>query len=489
MLVHQLIEKGHPGKVALKYKNTEVTYGQLQNFVNVFRDHLYSQGVRPGENVGLFCKNSPEFIYGYFAITSLGAVVVPINFMLTPREVAYIVQDAQMKVMVTMKSLDLPDEVSQLVLPEFMPALADMVLPPAPAFTEMDGESECVIIYTSGTTGFPKGAVLSHHNLISNAEAILKEVQLNEKDNLLCVLPMFHSFAWTVTVLAPLLLGATITIVESFLPKEVIQTIVEQGITVVCGVPAMYNFYIALGTPGAFAGVRLFVSGGASLPVEVLNRFQIKFGKPIVEGYGLSEASPVVAVNPVEKTKAGSIGKPVQGVEVKILDAQGNVQLAGEIGELVVRGPNVMKGYFNLPEATAKTIVNGWLHTEDMAYEDDEGYFYIVDRLKDLIIVAGLNVYPREVEEVIYQYPAISEAAVVGMPDEVRGEAVCAFIVPKEGVSLNKKDFMSFLQTNLANYKLPREIIQVEALPKNATGKISKKDLKEEYFGTEAWTV
>lgn len=480
MLVHQLIEAGQDSDIALRYKKNKVTYEQLKTMINRFRDYFYSVGVRSGENVGLFSKNSPEFLYSYFAIISLGAVVVPINYVLTPREISYIVQDSKMKNIVVMNPIELNIEVNQLILTEIMADPGRSVIASAP-FVDLQDDWECVIIYTSGTTGFPKGAILSHNNLTSNAKAMTEAVLATKEDNLLCVLPMFHSFSWTVTVLAPLFVGGSITIVESFLPKEVINTIFEEEVTLVCGVPAMYNFYLSLGDPEVFAKVRVFVSGGASLPVEIINRFQIKIGKPIIEGYGLSEASPVVCINPLEKTKPGSIGVPLAQVEVKVMDAEGNVLPAGEIGELIVKGPNVMKGYFNMPEATTQAIIDGWLHTGDMAYEDEEGYFYIVDRLKDLIIVAGLNVYPREVEEVIYQYPGISETAVIGIPNEVRGEAVCAFVVLKEGIAFNKKEFMSFLQKNLANYKLPREVFQVESLPRNATGKISKRELLEGY--------
>jgi len=481
MLVHELITKGDPQATALIYKNQKITYQQLQKTVKLIQGYFYARGIRAGDNVGLFCKNSPEFIYSYFAITGLGAVVVPLNYMLAPREIAYIVKDARIKTMVTMQHIELPMQITQLVLPEFIPSLESMTYDETPVPSDLDEERESVIIYTSGTTGYPKGAVLSHNNLISNAGAIAEVLMINEKDNMLCVLPMFHSFAWTVTILAPLLHGASITIVESFMPKEVISTIFEQNVTVVCGVPSMYNFYITLGNADVFDTVRLFVSGGAPLPGEILNQFNTKIGKPIMEGYGLSEASPAAVMNPLGRGKAGSIGKPLPGIEVKIADADNKRLPPGEVGELIIKGPNVMKGYYNMPEATKKAVVDGWLHTGDLAYEDEDGYFYIVDRLKDLVIVGGLNVYPREVEEVIYKYPGIREAAVIGIPDEVRGEDLCAFISLQEGAAYDKKALLAFLQTNLANYKVPREVTILETLPKNATGKIMKRELKEMY--------
>lgn len=481
MLVHDLKYRGHSDAVAFIFRDQQVTYGEFQAKIQVFRNYFFRQGMRPRENVGLFCRNSPEFIYCYFAVTSLGAVVVPININLAPPEIAYIVKDAGIVRMITSQPLELGEGVLQLLMPEFAPALENTALPPAPGINDIEENSPCVIIYTSGTTGFPKGAVLTHRNLLSDAAAMNEVLQLEEKDNMLSVLPMFHAFAWTVTVLAPLLAGAAVTIVEVFFPKDVIDTIKRQKVTVVCGVPSMYNFYLALGTAEAFSGVRVFVSGGAPLPVEVLHQFRAKMGISIVEGYGLSEASPACAVNPLGKGKAGSIGPALPGVELMIVDPENNPLPLHAVGELIVRGPNVMQGYYNMPEATARAIIDGWLHTGDMAFMDEEGYVFIVDRLKDVVIVGGLNVYPREVEEVLYQHPDISEAAVIGIPDKMRGEAVCAFVVMKEGCRFDKRAILTFLNPRLGNYKLPREIIALESIPKNATGKISKNELRSLY--------
>ncbi|HCF50775.1 MAG TPA: long-chain fatty acid--CoA ligase [Syntrophomonas sp.] len=481
MLVHELKDQGHRDDIALVFREQHITYGDVQDRVAMFRDYFYQQGIRPKQNVGLFCRNSPDFVYCYFALTSLGAVVVPININLAAPEIAYIVKDAGIIRMVTSQPLELGDEVTQLLIAEFGPGLAKADLPAAPDIDDIAEESECVIIYTSGTTGFPKGAVLTHRNLISNAEATNQILLVSKEDNMLSVLPMFHAFAWTVTILAPLLAGAKITIVEVFFPKDVIATIKRQSVSVVCGVPSMHNFYLALGTTEDFSSVRVFVSGGAPLPVEVLNQFQQKLGVALVEGYGLSEASPVCALNPLNRSKAGSIGPAIPGVELLIVDEKHNVLPAGEVGELIVQGPNVMKGYYNMPRATARAVVDGWLHTGDMAYIDEEGYVFIVDRLKDVVIVGGLNVYPREVEEVLYQYPGISEASVIGIPDKMRGEAICAFVAMKDGQTFDRRAILSFLNPRLANYKLPREVIALESIPKNSTGKISKNDLRTLY--------
>jgi len=241
----------------------------------------------------------------------------------------------------------------------------------------------------------------------------------------------------------------------------------------------MYGFYASLATPADLAGVRLFASGGASLPLEILNSFYEKTGKRVIEGYGLSEASPVVCFNPMHATKPGSVGLAVPDVEAKVVKDDGSEAGCREVGELSIRGPNVMLGYYGLPVESAEALKDGWLYTGDLAYLDEEDYIFIVDRKKDIIIVSGLNVYPREVEEILYQYPAVKEAAVIGKPDKKRGEIVSAYVVVKEGLKLNKKDLIVFLKANLASYKLPREIIEIEALPKNATGKILKKELRE----------
>lgn len=485
MLVYELIQQGTDEKIALYERDAKYSYAQLKEKVYQYRNFLYDRGIRPNDNVGLFAKNSAEFIFSYLAVVSLGGSVVPLNTMLTSREASFILTDAQARYILTDKDLQLDtgDTVSpptQILIQNINEETSRFSYPAAPVIPMLETDP-CVILYTSGTTGRPKGALLSHRNLISNAEAFSKVTDIAASDNTLCVLPMFHSFAWTCCVTTALYNGASITIVETFSPKEVIATIRDMGVTVVMGVPAMYTYYASLATPADLAGVRLFVAGGASLPMEVLNSFYAKTGKRVIEGYGLSETSPVVSFNPLNATKPGSIGLPVPGVEVKIITGDGRETAAGEIGEIIVKGPNVMLGYFNLPAETEEALIDGWLYTGDLAYMDEDGYIFIVDRKKDLVIVSGLNVYPREVEEIIYQHPAVQEAAVIGVPDKKRGETVRAFVVTKEGLQLNKKELLSFLKKNLASYKLPREIIVVEAMPKTATGKISKKDLRQMY--------
>ena len=490
MLVHQLISQGQPSTIAF-HSPREISYAQLQKECFEYRNFFYHQGIRAGENVGLFSRNSAEFVYSYMALSSLGAIVVPLNFQLTAREIAYIVKDAQMKCLVTMEALDINAElnqqdysvdVTQLIIPEFSGIFAANRFDQAPSCEDIIEEtSPCVIIYTSGTTGNPKGAILTHKNLISNAYAFGSVLPPGSSlDNILCVLPMYHSFAWTCSVLYPLTLGASITILDGFTPKETLATIKEKSVTIVFGVPPIYNYLTRIGTPEDLESVRTFVSGGAALPQKVAEQFLQKYGTPILEGYGLSEASPVVSLNPVDKAKFRSIGKPLPGVTVRIVNTKGETMPADAVGELVVQGPNVMQGYYNLPVETSRALRNNWLHTGDIAYQDADGYLFIVDRLKDMIIINGENVYPREIEEILYAFPGVVEAAVIGVPDTLRGEAVRAYIVMEEGCSMDRKAIRNYLQPLLAAYKVPRDILLMDTLPKNKTGKIMKRLLREQ---------
>jgi long-chain acyl-CoA synthetase len=488
MLVHELIYRGKDTDIALIDKEP-TTYLELQKKVDLYRNYFYQQGVRSGENVGLIAKNSAEFIYAYMAIASLGAVVVPINFLLAAREVAYIVKDANMKTLVTMKPLELAQEleqngcqhtVRQEVISEIEQRLLEYAYPPAIVPDSLSDEELCVIIYTSGTTGHPKGAMLTHRNLIADAMAYSQTFQFLPNDKVLCVLPMYHCFSWTCCVLTALYNGNSITILDTFSIREAITTIRKRELTIIYGVPTMYKLYAQWGTPEDFQKVRLFVSGGSALPREILDQFALKTGQHIVEGYGLSEASPVVSLNPVHKVKPGSIGRPLPGITVRIAGNDGQWLKPGEIGELVVAGPIIMKGYYNLPEATSEALRDGKLHTGDVAYIDEEGYIFIVDRLKDMIITSGENIYPREIEELLFSHPAVSEAAVVGISDKLRGQSAYAFVVLKEGCSADKKSLREYLLRNIAAYKVPRDFIFADDLPKNATGKVLKTKLREQ---------
>lgn len=487
MLVHQLIERGEDERIFFR-GDSDISYQQFRREVARYRGYLHQAGVHSGENVGLLARNSPAFVYAYMAIVGLGAVVVPVNYQLTPQEVAFIIKDARIQHLIVRTAIDLAEPlltaggltaVTQHCIAQIEAFAADPAA--SPHLTTVDEDQPCAIIYTSGTTGSPKGAVLTHRNLVSDAVCFSKAMPLSATDNIICILPLYHCLAWTCIILCALLHKAAVTVLDTIVPKDVIAAVDRFNVTVMYGVPAVYILLLKTAAAGDLSGIRLFVSGGASLPRQVAEDFQRKFGTGITEGYGLSEAAPVVAVNPPQRAKYLSIGKPIPGIEVRIAGPQGEAQAAGKVGELIVRGPNVMQGYFNLPDATARALRDGWLYTGDLAYQDEEGYLFIVDRLKDLIITSGENIYPREIEELLYHCPGVSEAAVIGLPDSLRGQVVCAYLVMKDGCPFDKKMLKSYLRDKLAAYKLPREYIQVDHLPKNQSGKIMKRLLREQH--------
>ncbi|MCX7922057.1 MAG: long-chain fatty acid--CoA ligase [Clostridia bacterium] len=478
--------------IALNFKGSEVTYEQLDKTVASYANYFKELGVKAGERVVLSCLNSPEFIYSYLGVVKSGGVIIPINLMLTMEEIAYIVKDSEAKYFiihpVILQKAKLSKEAIQNALgvnvmvldEEFQNSVCTMPTERLEDFGDENALS--TFLYTSGTTGKQKAAMLTHKNLVINAEQCALALKSTSDDNYMCVLPMFHVFAFTACVLMPLWSGATITILESFQPKEVVESLIRDNITVFMGVPSMYVVLLEAGKKNVtFPTLRLAISGGAALPVEIFRASKEILKLPIVEGYGLTEASPAVCFNPLDGVqKEGSIGLPLHNVECKIVDENDVEVPVGEVGELIVKGENVMQGYFKQDEDTNKALLNGWLHTGDLAKKDDDGYIYIVDRKKDMVIVGGLNVYPREVEEVIYQYSKVKEAAVIGVDDKLRGEYVKAFVVLKEGEECSSKELLRHMKERLAAYKLPREIDFVSNLPKNSTGKILKRMLKEQ---------
>lgn len=475
--------------IALKFKESNVTYGQLDKKVIGYAGYFKQLGIKKGERVILSCRNSPEFIYSYLGTVKNGGIIVPINFKLTMEEIAYLIKDSRAKFMVIQEVILQKSKITKtdmestlgiklIVLDEeFRSTISQISTDDIEDFS--DENSISTFLYTSGTTGKQKAAMLTHKNLTLNAEQLYMAINGKPEDKYMCVLPMFHVFAFTACVLTPLWSGATITIIEAFQPKEVVESLLEDNITIFMGVPSMYVVLLEMSKKNiTFPKLRMAISGGAALPVELFRQLKEIMNLPILEGYGLTEASPLVSINPpLGVQKEGSIGLPVPYVECKIVD-ENDIELpAGKIGELAVKGENVMLGYYNRDEATKKALLNNWLHTGDLAKMDEDGYIFIVDRKKDMIIVGGLNVYPREVEEVIYKYPKVKETAVVGIMDKLRGEYVKAFVVLKEGEECTSKELLAYLKERLATYKLPRVIEFIESLPKNSTGKILKREL------------
>jgi len=482
LLVHDLIKCGRTEDTAIVDKGKTLTYADFAQSVKHFRNRLYKLGVRQGDRVGIFARNSAEFIFAYFATASLGAVNVPINFQLSMPETAFILKNSESKIVLTYTPLKLSKdvEVEQFDIATFGDSDFEVDAPELPA--DFDENSPCVIIYTSGTTGNPKGAVLSHKNLIHNTKQC-SVFKCHDKCKVLCVLPMYHCFEWTCAVLNTFYCGAEAHVMANFKPKDMIEMVRAEGITDIIAVPSILSLVTALAKPEDFKTVRFAMSGGTTLPEKIITNFKEKFGLPIAEGYGLSETSPAVFLTTHGKERVGSVGNILAEEEVKLVDAEGNEVAVGEPGEVLVRGGNVMLGYWKNPEATKAAFdKDGWLHTGDIAKCDADGYYYIVDRIKEMIISMGENIYPREVEEVIYKFESIQDAAVVGVEDKLRGQAGACFYVLKEGATLNKQAFRKFLQENLALYKIPREFHQLQEMPRTSTGKISKKTILANYL-------
>ena len=487
MLVHDLIWRGRPEDVAVNDQGRSMTYRALILSVTICRSRLYADGVRIHKRVAVYARNSAEYIVAYMAIVSLGAVVVPINFQLSMRELAIILKHADVHHVITDRPLDLESSLSAREHTEVRTIMISECVKPkgnssAPALPEDFGPDEdCAVIYTSGTTGMPKGAVLTHRNLVMNALSLQQVVRLTRKDNVLCVLPMYHCFAWTCAVLNALYTGSSLTVQDTFTPKKTIELVRAYKVTDIVMVPSICSLLAKLASPDDFKTLRFVMLGGTPLPIPIGEAFTTKFGVPIVEGYGLSEASPVVTMNPPEASRLGSVGPVIPNVRIKMVDGSGREVPKGEPGELLVQGPNVMRGYLGDPEASSEALWDGWLHTGDVAREDEDGYVYIVDRIKDMIISMGENIYPREIEELLYACPGIYEAAVIAVPDSLRGQAGCCYYSVEPGASVDTRTIKKYLQQNLALFKIPRDFRQIESLPKTSTGKVSKKTLRELY--------
>ena len=484
MLVHEVINNGRPEDIAIVDEGRQITYTQLKEGIKKYRNHLWELGVRQGDRVGIFSRNSTEFIYTYFAISSLGAITVPINFQLSTRETAYILQDAGVEHLLTYEPLTFEENFS--IEQHDIAAFGDEDFPDAPDLpADFEENKPCVIIYTSGTTGNPKGAMLSHKNLVCNTRQC-EVFKCHDKCKVICVLPMYHCFGWTCVVLNTFYRGAELDVVRVFKPKDMVDMVREQEITDIIIVPSIFKLITAIAKPEDFKSVRFFMSGGTTLPDKIVEEFNKKFGRKIAEGYGLSEASPAVFLTTHGEERQGSCGKLLKGTEVRLVDEDGIDVAQGEVGEVLVRGGQVMLGYWNNPKATAEALdADGWLHTGDVGKVDEDGYYYIVSRIKEMIISMGENIYPREVEEVVYQFKGIKDAAVIGIDDKLRGQVGACFFEVQDGAKVDTRELKKFLQKNLALYKIPREFHQLDEIPRTSTGKISKRTILENYLATK----
>jgi long-chain acyl-CoA synthetase len=476
-----------PDRTAVKLGERELSYAELDQASARVAALLRAKAIGPGDRVGVMLPNVPYFAVVYYGILRAGGVVVPMNVLLKEREVAYYLDDSETRLLFAWHGFadaahggsDEAHADCLLVEPGDFEALLGRS-EPAPEVAARDGGDTAVILYTSGTTGTPKGAELTHANLRRNAEIAAGLFGIDADAVTLGALPLFHSFGQTCGLNATILAGGRLTLIPRFDPGLALETIQRDRVTVFEGVPTMYAALLGHPERARFdaSALRVCVSGGAAMPVEVMRNFEHAFGCPVLEGYGLSETSPVASFNhPGRERKPGSIGTPVEGVEMKLVAEDGGAVPPGEIGEIAIRGHNVMKGYWRRPDATAEAIRGGWFHTGDLARVDEDGYYFIVDRKKDMVIRGGYNVYPREIEEVLYEHPAIREAAVIGVPHPELGEEVAAAIVLAPGASVEEEEIVDFVRAQVAAYKYPRQVWIVDELPKGPSGKILKREI------------
>jgi len=476
-----------PDRVAIRLDDVAVTYSQLEVMSQQVAGLLGQHGVQPGDRVGIMLPNVPHFAALYYGILRVGGVVVPMNPLLKEREVAYYLGNSGAKLAFVWPAFadeavagaKLAGAEAVLVEPvEFLGLLA--AVEPVADVVERDDEDTAVILYTSGTTGQPKGAELTHTNLDQNIRIALDELLgITSDDVIFGGLPLFHVFGQTCGLNAGIAAGAELTLLARFEPVKAFEVLVRDKVTVFEGVPTMY--FALVNHPDRanydLSQLRVCASGGSAMPVEVMSGFEKAFGCVILEGYGLSETSPIASFNKPEKRRPGSIGTPVSGVEFKIVDDDDNDVALGGVGEIAIRGHNVMKGYWDKPEETEKAMTGGWFHTGDVGRQDEDGFYFIVDRKKDMIIRGGYNIYPREIEEVLYEHPAVGEAAVVGMPNAEFGEEVGAAVALKPGATATAEELRDFVKAKVAAYKYPRHVELFDALPKGPTGKILKREI------------
>lgn len=491
----------HPDVTAVILDEHRMSYAEIAAAAKRVASALAAKGIGKGDKVALMVPNTPHFPIIYYGILHTGATVVPVNVLYTQHEIEHYLEDSEavaffaykmfeaeaIKAFNTMETCQHYISVSgptDMDPPPVGDNFMHLVMGAEPEFDTVQTmpDDTAVILYTSGTTGAPKGAELTHFNLFFNAFYSTREItKPSPGDACLVTLPLFHSFGQTCLMNASILAGATMTMLPRFETQKAMEIIQRDKVKLIALVPTMYFFMLneAEGADYDLSSITHAVSGGAALPEDVHHRFQEKFGITILEGYGLSETSPIATFSREgDELKVGSIGKPIWGVDLAIKREDGTFADVDEVGEVVIRGHNIMKGYYNRPEATRESIIDGWFHSGDMGRKDADGFFYIVDRKKDLIIRGGMNIYPREIEEVVYGHPKVLEAAVVGIPDEMRGEEVKVYVSAREGQTLDPDEVQQYLQERIAKYKWPKEVEVLPELPKGPTGKILKRELK-----------
>ncbi|MCO5314809.1 MAG: long-chain fatty acid--CoA ligase [Solirubrobacterales bacterium] len=479
----------HPERNVIRLDDVAVPYAALDMTSKLVAGLLKSKGVKQGDRVCVMLPNVPHFPIVYYGILRLGAIVVPMNVLFTAREVKHYLADSGADLILVWEdfaasAVEAAAETGAEVITINPTNVAELIqgVEPVEEVAEVDGGDTAVLLYTSGTTGLPKGAELTHDNIRTNVEAILSLFENpTENDVFFGGLPLFHVFGQTVGLNACVKIGAELTLLPRFDPVKALEIIQRDGVTVFLGVPTMYAAMLQVPNHKEYdiSSLRLCASGGAALPVEIIRAFEREFDTPILEGYGLSETSPVASFGRMDmERKPGTIGTPAPGIEMRIVDEDGKPLGVGDVGELQVKGPNVMKGYWNNPEATAKAITpDGWFFTGDMATVDEDGYYSIVDRKKEMILRGGYNVYPREIEEALYEHPAIAEAAVLGIPHDDLGEEIVAVVAFKDGQEATEDEIRQYSKGLVAAYKYPRHVRIVDELPKGPTGKILKREI------------
>jgi long-chain acyl-CoA synthetase len=528
MLIHQIFEQSaekFPGNTALNFFGTTLTYQELREAVQSFAGALQQLGVGPRQRVVLFLPNCPHMIISFYAALSIGAIVVPTNPLYTEKELEYQINDAGAETLITLDllyariiNIKARTPLKRIIvgkIEDYLPPLKKILYPligkkgaetprieessdvllfphllrskikPAPV-PDIKPDDTALLQYTGGTTGTSKGAMLSHRNIVCNNVQMRHWYYIvrESREIFISVLPFFHSYGLAVAMSLPLSVGAALILIPRYVPKDILKAIEHHKATFFPGIPAIYASLNTYKDVNKFdiSSVTYCISGSAPLPVTVLNNFEQLTGGTIIEGYGLTEASPVTHCNPIEhQRKIGSIGLPMPDTDCKIIDLETGQELPPNCeGELCIRGPQVMQGYWQKPEETAQVIKDGWLYTGDIARMDDEGYFYIVERKKDMIISEGYNVYPVELDAFLMSHAKVSEAAVVGIPDELRGEKVVAYVVLKEGATATQEEIIRYCRDNLAKYKIPKRVIFTDQLPKSLVGKVLRRVLREE---------